>query len=182
MDCATKFVVGEAPESDDEEGYYKVDVEKVAAPSSNVVVGEAPESDDESSTSAIKPSGSSLSCLPAINIAPSNTELKQSFIIPYKYDTFLHKKLRSDNEAVFRSISDFVNKTFGSAIKQLNTANQDLLQAQIQLQEAVTCLKQVANNSSQVKSKIDSILSTPFLPNIKIQVPPALPIDSELLK
>lgn len=26
MDCATKFVVGEAPESDDEEGYYKVDV------------------------------------------------------------------------------------------------------------------------------------------------------------
>lgn len=88
----------------------------------------------------------------------------------------------SDNEAVFRSISDFVNKTFGSAIKQLNTANQDLLQAQIQLQEAVTCLKQVANNSSQVKSKIDSILSTPFLPNIKIQVPPALPIDSELLK
>ncbi|KAJ9583821.1 hypothetical protein L9F63_021824, partial [Diploptera punctata] len=58
-----------------------------------------------------------------------------------------------------------------SAARDLNLMNQQLVRSQVQLQEAATAMRILQSHLAQLQSKLAAVTSTPYLPNINIQVP-----------
>lgn len=103
-----------------------------------------------------------------------------------KYDSLFHQKLSmyfvvninycfcfiyilgEYNARLHNDLENLTQNTVNEAGKKLNTIDQQLLRSQLTLQSAVTSLKSLSVNSLTVKSKLHSLLSAKFLPNVKI--------------
>lgn len=66
-------------------------------------------------------------------------------------------------------MDSFAENTVNEIRKTLSSVDQQLLQSQVVLQSAVTSLRQLSTNSSNIKNKLHSILTSKFLPNIVTQ-------------
>lgn len=55
-----------------------------------------------------------------------------------------------------------------NAMNQMNETNQQLVKAQVLLQDTVTNMKYIEQNLSHIKRKITDILSEEYIPKIKI--------------
>lgn len=53
-------------------------------------------------------------------------------------------------------------------MNQMNETNQQLVKAQVLLQDTVTNMKYIEQNLSHIKRKITDILSEEYIPKIKI--------------
>ena len=62
----------------------------------------------------------------------------------------------------------FCQNVIGEAGKNLTSIDQQLIKSQLTLQNAVTSLKSLGANSLAIKNKLQSLLSSQFIPNIKI--------------
>ncbi|KAJ9600705.1 hypothetical protein L9F63_026158 [Diploptera punctata] len=184
MERKPYIVLGEAPESDSEE---EVNVSPVKSsqvkqvtpnnPKGTIVVGEAPESDEEHEDDARSvgsiSSAASVSSLTTLTsgIKRNKTTGKTKKPEEVKYNTLLHKRLRERNISLHKNIYDFAHQTVVSAARDLNLMNQQLVRSQVQLQEAATAMRILQSHLAQLQSKLAAVTSTPYLPNINIQVP-----------
>lgn len=85
-------------------------------------------------------------------------------IITFLINTFLEEY----NARLHNNLEGLTQNTVNEAGRKLNTIDQQLLRSQLTLQSAVTSLKSLSVNSLTVKSKLHSLLSAKFLPNVKV--------------
>lgn len=130
-----------------------------------IVKGEAPESDEEEE---LHSAGSGTCTSSATKEGKPTVDKIQTRRDEIEYKTLLHKKLRERNISLHKNTYDFVRQTIGAAGRELNTTNQQLLRSQVQLQEAVSALLILHNNTLQLNTKLVDVTSTSFLPDISI--------------
>lgn len=73
------------------------------------------------------------------------------------------------NISLYNNVSNHSRQSLLNAIKALNTTNQQLLATQIQVQDSATSLSKAFDNIATLGEKLNSILATPYIPDINIQ-------------
>ncbi|KAK5649697.1 hypothetical protein RI129_000726 [Pyrocoelia pectoralis] len=150
------IISGEASETDSDEDNCKVP-DKIMTTSiqAAIVTGEDSESDDENQGSI----SSAVSVL--------TQETVKSDREHHKNDSLLHKKLRECNDQLCIDLNMFSQNVISQAGKNLTAIDQELLKSQNTLQTAVTSLRSLHLNSVMIKEKLQTVLSSKFLSNIK---------------
>ncbi|CAG2061472.1 unnamed protein product [Timema podura] len=87
-----------------------------------------------------------------------------------KHNTLLHRKLRERNISLHKNLLEFVHLSVSGPVRDLNTANHQLLQSQVTLQEAATTLHTLHKSLTLLSSRLSDITSSAFLSNIKTHV------------
>ncbi|XP_018570246.1 biogenesis of lysosome-related organelles complex 1 subunit 3 [Anoplophora glabripennis] len=152
-------ISGEASETDSEDELNTKTLKNVMMQSVQgaMITGEDSESEYENDASI----ASAVSALNQSNFENKNHEES-------KYDSLFHQKLKEYNARFHNNLEGFTQNTVNEAGRKLNTIDQQLLRSQLTLQNAVTSLKSLSINSLTVKSKLHSLLSAKFLPNVKV--------------
>ncbi|KAI5729655.1 hypothetical protein M8J76_005000 [Diaphorina citri] len=165
------LVLGEAPESDEDEDMPNImSMSKHAH--ADIVAGEASESDEEISN---EPDNTTVSVTTGDSTETHSTNKPSPAVINTQYDSILHRKLREHNYLLQTAVKDFLHSTTAKAVKSLNNSNQQLMKTQIILQETASALKSCSNNMNLVHNKLSSSLANTVIPDIQIQVPPPIP-------
>ncbi|KAF5295310.1 hypothetical protein FQA39_LY13175 [Lamprigera yunnana] len=86
---------------------------------------------------------------------------------PNTHKSLLHRKLRECNNQMYTDMESFCHNIISQAEKNLTTIDQQLLKSQNTLQTAVTSLRSLHVNSSMIRDRLQNILSSKFLTNIK---------------
>ncbi|KAJ8961734.1 hypothetical protein NQ318_021334 [Aromia moschata] len=151
------IISGEASETDSEDEFcLKTSNLMTQSVQGAVITGEDSESENENDASI----ASAISAL-----HQSNVEEKR---LDEKYDSLFHQKLREYNMRLHNNVESFCQNNINEAEKNLNGIDQHLLRSQLTLQGAATSLKSLSINSLTIKSKLHSLLSGKFLPNVKV--------------
>ncbi|KAJ8922079.1 hypothetical protein NQ315_008720 [Exocentrus adspersus] len=157
-------ISGEASETDSEdESNTTIPKSMFQSVQGAVVTGEDSESETGKETIYLH-DGSIASAVSALN------QSNDSKVNDNKYDSLLHQKLKEYNTRLYNDLEGLAQNTINEAGKQLNSIDQQLLRSQLTLQSAVTSLKSLSINSLTMKSKLHSMLSAKFLPNVKVEV------------
>ncbi|XP_050525830.1 uncharacterized protein LOC126896780 isoform X2 [Daktulosphaira vitifoliae] len=82
-------------------------------------------------------------------------------------DTLLHRKLKK-NMQFYSNISILSTLMYSNAVNELNETDQQLVKAQVLLQETVNSWKYIEQNLSHVRRKLTDILSEDYIPKINI--------------
>lgn len=108
------------------------------------------------------------------NVKPSisaSSSIKTNVIYeeksPEKY-SLLHKRLRESNAAFYNSLHQNITSVVDSSKLALDDIDQQTLKSQLNIQGAITLLKQVNAQSNLIKNKLDDLLSSNFLSNTKV--------------
>ncbi|XP_063912176.1 biogenesis of lysosome-related organelles complex 1 subunit 3 [Zophobas morio] len=150
------IISGEASETDSEDDTPRKEPLKITAPIQGAAItGEDSESENENDASI-------CSAVSALHEASSRKENCD------KSDSLLHQKLRECNGKLHQDVEGFCQNVIGEAGKNLTSIDQQLIKSQLTLQNAVTSLKSLGANSLAIKNKLQSLLSSQFIPNIKI--------------
>lgn len=153
------IISGEASETDSDEDNCKVtDKTMTTSIQAAIVTGEDSESDDENQGSI----SSAVSVL-----TQSTQEAIKSDREHHKNDSLLHKKLRECNDQLCINLNMFSQSVISQAGKSLTAIDQELLKSQNTLQTAVTSLRSLHLNSVMIKEKLQTVLTSKFLSNIK---------------
>ncbi|VVC37149.1 BLOC-1 complex, subunit 3 [Cinara cedri] len=160
MSDKAMLVLGEAPESDDEElqqENYNNDGNNSKSSKSGIAENEQVEFDSDSNNHTRRKSRT----------------VKESFAgrtDNYKMseDTLLHRKLKEKNIHFYSNLTSFNKQMYINAMNQMNETNQQLVKAQVLLQDTVTNWKYIEQNLSHIKRKMTDILSEEYIPKIKI--------------
>ncbi|XP_050525831.1 uncharacterized protein LOC126896780 isoform X3 [Daktulosphaira vitifoliae] len=83
-------------------------------------------------------------------------------------DTLLHRKLKEKNMQFYSNISILSTLMYSNAVNELNETDQQLVKAQVLLQETVNSWKYIEQNLSHVRRKLTDILSEDYIPKINI--------------
>lgn len=67
-----------------------------------------------------------------------------------------------------KNMTDLASQTFNSANCELNTVDQQLLKCQVKVQEAADVLKLLVSDISKIEYKLESLLSTNYIPDINV--------------
>lgn len=68
----------------------------------------------------------------------------------------------------YSNLTAFNKQIYINAMNQMNETNQQLVKAQVLLQDTVTNWKYIEQNLSHIKKKLTDILSEEYIPKIKI--------------
>lgn len=68
----------------------------------------------------------------------------------------------------YSSLTTFNKQMYVNAMNQMNETDQQLVKAQVLLQDTVTNWKYIEQNLSHIKKKMTDILSEEYIPKIKI--------------
>lgn len=68
----------------------------------------------------------------------------------------------------YSSLTTFNKQMYLDAMNQMNETDQQLVKAQVLLQDTVTNWKYIEQNLSHIKKKMTDILSEEYIPKIKI--------------
>jgi len=68
----------------------------------------------------------------------------------------------------YSNLTAFNKEMYVNAMNEMNETNQQLVKAQVLLQDTVTSLKYIEQNLSHIKRKMIDILSEEYIPKIKI--------------
>jgi len=155
------IISGEASETDSDEDMSPQVSGMITSIQGAVITGEDSESDDEN--------GGSISSAASALAQPSNDSLKnESGPQANRTESLLHKKLRECNNQLYTDVESFCQNIISQAGKNVSAIDQQLLKSQITLQTAVTSLRSLNISSALLKDKLQSILSSKFIPNINI--------------
>uniref|UniRef100_A0A182QSE3 Biogenesis of lysosome-related organelles complex 1 subunit 3 n=1 Tax=Anopheles farauti TaxID=69004 RepID=A0A182QSE3_9DIPT len=145
--------------------------------SANIVAGEASETDDDETE--------------VISIEKGIPHLSTSGPVPLSY-TFAREAVESSaaasattgvasdeemqrmhvrhtmNERCISLLNEFIHNTVISVSKQLNETDNLLMKSQMVLQNTTTAVKKMNDNTHQMESKLQDILTFNFVPNINI--------------
>lgn len=166
------LVLGEAPESDEDEQMPAVTTMSKHA-HADIVAGEASESDDEGEY--CKPNNARVLGGSTTSTETIATNKPSPAVINTQYDSILHRKLRENNYLLQTAFKNFLHTTTSNAVRSLNNSNQQLMKTQIMLQETASALKVCSNNMNIVHNKLSAGLANTVVPDIKIQLPPPIP-------
>ncbi|XP_026480403.1 uncharacterized protein LOC113386858 [Ctenocephalides felis] len=156
MSHMRSIVLGEASESDNDDEIFSYEKGRLEYSELSIVSGEAPESDDDQAPTVFQ-------------IPPSGDKIVKNLDENEKrYNTLLHKKLCESNQKLRKSIADVYTSTTSKAIKQLSTADRNLLQSQIILQSASGYLHSVEENLRHLHTRLHDVLDCNFIPDIHI--------------
>uniref|UniRef100_A0A8D8SAY2 Biogenesis of lysosome-related organelles complex 1 subunit 3 n=1 Tax=Cacopsylla melanoneura TaxID=428564 RepID=A0A8D8SAY2_9HEMI len=166
------LVLGEAPESDEDDGMPVITTMTKHAHADSVA-GEASESEEESSN---PPDPARTHSMNTNEPSETHSTNKPSpAVINTQYDSILHRKLREHNYLLQTSFKDFLHEVTGKAVRSLNNSNQQLMKTQVMLQETASALKSCSNNMNIVHNKLSASLANTVIPDIRIQLPPPIP-------
>ncbi|KFB42819.1 AGAP013013-PA-like protein [Anopheles sinensis] len=145
--------------------------------SPNIVAGEASETDDdeaevisvEKGITHISPSyaGNEPPMSPAYTFAREAVESSSVTAASDEELQRLHVR-RAMNERCISMLNEFIHTTVISVSKQLNETDNFLMKSQMVLQNTTVSVKKMNENTHQMKSKLQDILTSSFLPNINI--------------
>lgn len=76
--------------------------------------------------------------------------------------------IEEKNMQFYSNLTTFNKQMYINAMNQMNETNQQLVKAQVLLQDTVTNWKYIEQNLSQIKRKMTDILSEEYIPKIKI--------------
>ncbi|XP_065221471.1 uncharacterized protein LOC135846357 [Planococcus citri] len=172
-DPTPTLVLGEAPESDEEEIFEKNKVLNVIGgtrtPISSVhglaIAGEAIESDEEIEVHNIE-----NRTFPAQERRSVENE-RQKQKIDKKYKTSSIKKLCEKNKSLHENLTSFKKQMLHSTNNEMNNINQQLLRSQIELQQTLVDIRNVKINLNEVNKKLSNIMAANYIPKINIKVP-----------
>ncbi|XP_050442845.1 uncharacterized protein LOC126846972 [Adelges cooleyi] len=160
-----------------------------------LVLGEAPESDDENlqdteanksdnmfySNTENKAMGNDLKELELAMNYYGHTTMRggrirrrkedhneQADSFKMSEDTLLHRKLKEKNMQFYSNLSSLSKQMFVNAVNQINETDQQLVKAQVLLQDTVTSWKYIEQNLSHIKKKMTDILSEEYIPKVNI--------------
>ncbi|XP_046668872.1 uncharacterized protein LOC124359837 [Homalodisca vitripennis] len=161
-------ILGEASESDGEDDEKTVlSVVRSTGKSSSqslskgvIVAGEASESESESEETCRE---AFFAKSGAVTNDPEEDHLQST-----QYDSLLHKKLRECNRSLHNNVCTESRQNLVNAIKVLNSTNQQLLVTQIQIQDAATSLSRAFNQLTKLSENLNTLLATPYIPEINI--------------
>ncbi|XP_053670631.1 uncharacterized protein LOC128720955 [Anopheles nili] len=147
--------------------------------SANIVAGEASETDDDETEVISIEKG-----IPHLSSPGSGGELPR---MPLPY-TFAREAVESSspamvgpdgepqgshvrramNERCISLLNEFIHNTVVSVSKQLNETDNFLMKSQMVLQNTTTSVKKMNDNTHQMHTKLQDILTFNFVPNINI--------------
>uniref|UniRef100_A0A1B6M4X8 Biogenesis of lysosome-related organelles complex 1 subunit 3 n=1 Tax=Graphocephala atropunctata TaxID=36148 RepID=A0A1B6M4X8_9HEMI len=161
-------ILGEASESDgeDEEKTVLSVVKSVGKPISAslskgvIVAGEASESESESEENFREAFFARSGVV--------QNDLDEEHLQSTHYDTLLHKKLRECNRSLHNNVCTESRHNLSTAIRALNSTNQQLLVTQIQVQDAATSLSRAFHHLTKLNDSLNALLATPYIPEITI--------------
>ncbi|XP_025208233.1 uncharacterized protein LOC112603729 [Melanaphis sacchari] len=155
MSDKAMLVLGEAPESDDEE-FQHIDNSKSG-------IAESDHKDfDTDSNYLTSNSKNRKSRVGRESFAGRSDNFKMS------EDTLLHRKLKEKNMQFYSNLTTFNKQMYINAMNQMNETDQQLVKAQVLLQDTVTNWKYIEQNLSHIKRKMTDILAEEYIPKIKI--------------
>ncbi|KAF2902865.1 hypothetical protein ILUMI_03323 [Ignelater luminosus] len=125
-----------------------------------IITGEDSESDDENA-------GSISSAASALTQPERDMDKTEALPEINRNESLLHRKLKECNHHLYSDLEMFCQTIISQAGKNLSTIDQQLLKSQITLQTAVPSLRSLNINSALLKERLQSILSSKFISNIK---------------
>lgn len=149
------LVLGEAPESDDEEFQH---IEN----SKSVIVENDHTEFDADSNYRTNNSKNKKRQVERESLAGRSDNFKMS------EDTLLHKKLKEKNMQFYSNLTTFNKQMYLNGINRMNETNQQLVKAQVLLQDTVTNWKYTEQNLSHIRRKLADILAEEYIPKINI--------------
>lgn len=149
------LVLGEAPESDDEE-FQHIENSK-----SGIVENDHTEFDADSNYRTNN-SKNKKRQVERESLAGHSDNFKMS------EDTLLHKKLKEKNIQFYSNLTTFNKQIYLNGINRMNETNQQLVKAQVLLQDTVTNWKYTEQNLSHIRRKLADILAEEYIPKINI--------------
>ncbi|KAK4882371.1 hypothetical protein RN001_005690 [Aquatica leii] len=153
------IISGEASETDsDEDNNHNVN-DMPTSIQAAIITGEDSESDDENQGSI----SSAVSVLTQTKSEEAKKEVSESDM----NKSLLHKKLKECNNQMYTDLESFCQNMINQAGKNLSTIDQQLMKSQNTLQTAVTSLRSLHINSAAIKDRLQNIISSKFLTNIK---------------
>ncbi|KAL5242051.1 hypothetical protein ACI65C_009461 [Semiaphis heraclei] len=155
MSDKAMLVLGEASESDDE------DFQQVENSRSGMVESDHTEFDTDSKYQTSN-SKNRKSRVGRESFAGRSDNFKMS------EDTLLHRKLKEKNMQFYSNLTTFSKQMYINAMNQMNETDQQLVKAQVLLQDTVTNWKYIEQNLSHIKRKMTDILAEEYIPKIKI--------------
>ncbi|KAF5301016.1 hypothetical protein FQR65_LT08999 [Abscondita terminalis] len=153
------IINGEASETDSDEDNDPIVTDMPNAIQAAIITGEDSESDDENQASI----SSAVSVLTQAKVDETKKEQPESEI----HRSLLHRKLRECNNQMYTDLESFCQNIMSQAGKNLSAIDQQLLKSQNTLQTAVTSLRSLQANSTMIKDRLQTIISSKFLTNIK---------------
>uniref|UniRef100_A0A3F2Z104 Biogenesis of lysosome-related organelles complex 1 subunit 3 n=1 Tax=Anopheles minimus TaxID=112268 RepID=A0A3F2Z104_9DIPT len=144
--------------------------------SPNIVAGEASETDDDeteviSIEKGIPHLSSSGTAPPSFTFAreavESSTATPPPVMVSDEEMQRLHVR-RTMNERCISLLNEFIHNTVISVSKQLNETDNFLMKSQMVLQNTTISVKKMNDNTHQMQSKLQDILTFNFVPNINI--------------
>ncbi|XP_022163496.1 uncharacterized protein LOC111028997 [Myzus persicae] len=155
MSDKAMLVLGEASESDDE------DFQQIENSRSGMAESDHTEFDTDSKYQASN-SKNRKSRVGRESFAGRSDNFKMS------EDTLLHRKLKEKNMQFYSNLTTFNKQMYINAMNQMNETDQQLVKAQVLLQDTVTNWKYIEQNLSHIKRKMTDILAEEYIPKIKI--------------
>ncbi|KAF0759494.1 Uncharacterized protein FWK35_00009216 [Aphis craccivora] len=155
MSDKAMLVLGEAPESDDEE-FQHIENSK-----SGIVENDHTEFDADSNYRTNN-SKNKKRQVERESLAGHSDNFKMS------EDTLLHKKLKEKNMQFYSNLTTFNKQMYLNGINRMNETNQQLVKAQVLLQDTVTNWKYTEQNLSHIRRKLADILAEEYIPKINI--------------
>uniref|UniRef100_A0A182NRQ0 Biogenesis of lysosome-related organelles complex 1 subunit 3 n=1 Tax=Anopheles dirus TaxID=7168 RepID=A0A182NRQ0_9DIPT len=145
--------------------------------SANIVAGEASETDDDEtevisiekgiphlSTSGPVPSSYTFAREAVESSSPASPT---ALVASDEEMQRLHVR-RTMNERCISLLNEFIHNTVISVSKQLNETDNLLMKSQMVLQNTTTSVRKMNDNTHQMQSKLQDILTFNFVPNINI--------------
>ncbi|XP_031637395.1 uncharacterized protein LOC116349893 [Contarinia nasturtii] len=157
-------VQGEAIESDDEfEAYQKISnyEHETSEYQGTVFSGEAPESDDEIFAFSNVKLGTDQNMTES---SPTNHKRRE----PFEGNSVLQKILVDRNYSFWNNLNQTIQHTVVTASSQILAAEELLIQSQLKIQAASRSIKQANETADEILIKCQDILTSEFLPDIKI--------------
>ncbi|XP_026810686.1 uncharacterized protein LOC113552160 isoform X3 [Rhopalosiphum maidis] len=158
MSDKAMLVLGEAPESDDEE-FQHVENSKIGIAESDHAEFEADSNYRTSNSTFIENRKRQVG---RESFASRSDNFKMS------EDTLLHRKLKEKNMQFYSNLTTFNKEMYVNAMNKMNETNQQLVKAQVLLQDSVTNWKYIEQNLSHIKRKLNDILAEEYIPKIII--------------
>uniref|UniRef100_A0AAG5CZB5 Biogenesis of lysosome-related organelles complex 1 subunit 3 n=1 Tax=Anopheles atroparvus TaxID=41427 RepID=A0AAG5CZB5_ANOAO len=145
--------------------------------SPNIVAGEASETDDdeaevisvEKGITHISPNypGNGPPMSPPFTFAREAVESSSVAAASDEELQRLHTR-RAMNERCISMLNEFIHSTVISVSKQLNETDNFLMKSQMVLQNTTVSVKKTNDNTHQMKSKLQGMLTSNFVPNINL--------------